>query len=351
MSSPRASADSLPSRIAALPKAELHLHLEGAMDPVTVVELAARYGDTITAGQVAARYATNDFPSFIEAYKWVTSYLRAPQDYALVAREAAEHLLAQNIVYAEITLSAGVMLLRKQDPVANLRAIREAVRPYESLGLRLQWIFDCVRQFGPQPAMEIAHIAVELRNEGVVALGIGGDELALPAAEFAAAFDYAARGGLHRVAHAGEIGGPDSIRDALAYFGAERIGHGIAATRDPALAATLRERMIPLEICPISNLRTGALARQIGRDHAELQHHPLPDLFRAGVPLSISTDDPAMFQTDLQREYLAAIEMGLSPRELARIGAAAFQGAFLPVADKFAYLDKFTRQATALDLI
>jgi aminodeoxyfutalosine deaminase len=153
------------------------------------------------------------------------------------------------------------------------------------------------------------------------------------------------------VAHAGEIGGPDSVRDALTSFGAERIGHGIAATRDPALADTLRERLIPLEICPISNLRTGALARQVGRDRAGLEHHPLPDLFRAGVPLSISTDDPAMFATDLQREYLAAIEMGLSPRELARVAAAAFQGAFLPITEKFAYLDTFTRQATALDLI
>jgi aminodeoxyfutalosine deaminase len=341
----------MPSRIAALPKAELHLHLEGAMDPTTVAELAARYGDAIEPSQVAARYATTDFASFIEAYKWVTSYLRAPADYALVTREAAERLLAQNVVYAEITLSAGVMLLRKQDPAANLRAIRKAARPYESLGLRLQWIFDCVRQFGPQPAMEVARIAVELRSEGVVAFGIGGDELALPASDFRAAFDYAAAGGLHRVAHAGEIGGPDSIRDALTHFGAERIGHGIATTRDPALAATLRERRIPLEICPISNLRTGALARQIGRDAADLQHHPLPDLFRAGVPLSISTDDPAMFTTDLQREYLAAIEMGLSPRELARVAAAAFQGSFLPLTDKFAYLDKFTRQATAVDLI
>ena len=350
MSSPRFSAD-LAARIATLPKAELHLHLEGAIEPPTVVELAARHGDSIVSGQVAARYATNDFAAFIDAYKWVTSYLSAPEDYALVAREIAERLLAQNIVYAEITLSAGVMLLRKQDPAENLRAIREAVRPYESLGLRLQWIFDCVRQFGSAPAMEVARIASELRNEGVVAFGIGGDELALPAADFRSAFDYAASAGLHRVAHAGEIGGPDSVRDALTFFGAERIGHGIATTRDPALAATLRERLIPLEICPISNLRTGALARQVGRDQAELQHHPLPDLLRAGVPLSISTDDPAMFSTDLQREYLAAIEMGLSPRELARVAAAAFQGAFLPVTDKFSYLDKFTRQATAVDLI
>jgi aminodeoxyfutalosine deaminase len=349
--SSQSSSPELASTIAALPKAELHLHLEGAIEPVTVVELAARYGDAIAPGQVAARYSTHDFSAFIEAYKWVTSYLRAPADYALAARETAERLLAQNVVYAEITLSAGVMLLRKQDPAANLRAIREAVGPYESLGLRLQWIFDCVRQFGPRAAMDVARIAVELSSEGVVAFGIGGDELALPASDFRDVFDYAASGGLHRVAHAGEIGGPDSIRDALTFLGAERIGHGIAATRDHALAATLREQRIPLEICPTSNLRTGALARQIGRDQADLRHHPLPDLFRAGVPVSVSTDDPAMFNTNLQREYLALIEMGLSPRELARVAAASFQGAFLPTAEKFSYLSTFTRQAAAADLV
>ena len=352
MSSPRPSpAEPLAARIAALPKAELHLHLEGAIEPSTVAELAARYGHEIEAGQVAARYATRDFSAFIEAYKWVTSYLRAPEDYALVARELAERLLAQNVVYAEINLSVGVMLFRQQDAAANVRAVREAVRAFESRGLRVQWIFDCVRQFGPAPAMQVARLAVELRDEGVVAFGIGGDELSFPAADFRPAFEQAAAGGLHRVAHAGEIGGPESVREALELLGAERIGHGIAVTRDPSLAALLRELSIPLEICPTSNLRTGALARQIGRDEAELRHHPLPDLLRAGVPLSISTDDPAMFETDLLREYGALIEMGLSPRELVRVAAAAFEGAFLPPAEKAAYLHKFHDRAAALALL
>ena len=351
MSSPRPSpAEPLAARIAALPKAELHLHLEGAIEPSTVVELAARYGHEIEAGQVAARYATRDFSSFIEAYKWVTSYLRAPRDYALLAQETAGRLLSQNVVYAEINLSVGVMLFRRQDAAANVRAVREAVRPFEPLGLRLQWIFDCVRQFGPIPAMQVARLAVELREEGVIAFGIGGDELSLPAADFRPAFEQAAAGGLRRVAHAGEIGGPQSVRDALELLGAERIGHGIAVSRDPALADILRERSIPLEICPTSNLRTGALARQIGQDEADLRHHPLPDLLRAGVPLSVSTDDPAMFETDLLREYGALIQMGLSPQELLRVAAAAFEGAFLPPAKKAAYLDTFHDRAAALGL-
>jgi adenosine deaminase len=337
--------------VAALPKAELHLHLEGAIEPSTVAELAARHGDSVSPTEVAARYATRDFSAFIETYKWVTSYLHAPQDYALVARETAERLLAQNVLYAEVTLSVGVMLLRQQDVAANLRAIREAVRRFEPQGLRLQWIFDCVRQFGSGPAMQAARIAVELREEGVIAFGIGGDELAVPAAEFRSVFDFAAAGGLRRLAHAGEIGGPESVRDALELLGAERIGHGIAVSRDPALAYIMREQSIPLEICPTSNLRTGALARQIGRDEADFRHHPLPDLFRAGVPLSISTDDPAMFQTNLQQEYLALLQMGLTPQELVRVAAAGFEGAFLPPAEKAAYLDTFQNRAAALGLL
>jgi adenosine deaminase len=343
-------AQPLAARIAALPKAELHLHLEGAIEPSTVVQLAARYGHQIEPGQVAARYATRDFSAFIEAYKWVTSYLRAPGDYALLAHETAQRLLSQNVAYAEINLSVGVMLFRKQDAAANVRAAREAVRPFEPRGLRVQWIFDCVRQFGPAPAMQVARLAVELREEGVIAFGIGGDELALPAADFRETFEFAAAGGLHRVAHAGEIGGPESVRDAVGVLGAERIGHGIAVTRDPALAALLRDLSIPLEICPTSNLRTGALARQIGRDEASLRHHPLPDLLRAGVPLSVSTDDPAMFETDLLREYAALLDMGLTPQELVRVAAAGFEGAFLPPPEKAVYLDTFHTRAAALGL-
>ncbi len=168
-----------------LPKAELHLHMEGAIEPATVVALAARYGDTVSEADVISRYAPGDFAAFIEAYKWVTSYLRAPADYAFVATRLAEQLLAHNVVYAEVTLSVGVMLLRKQDVAANFRAIRQAAAAFEPRGLRLQWIFDAVRQFGPAPALEVARIAAQLHGQGVVAFGMGGDELAVSTAQFA----------------------------------------------------------------------------------------------------------------------------------------------------------------------
>ncbi len=353
------SVQSWTARFQLLPKAELHLHLEGTMEPATVVALAGKYGDALTEAAVAARYAARDFSAFIEAYKWVTSYLRAPADYALAAGRMCEQLLAQNVVYAEITLSVGVMLLRKQDVAANFAAICEAAAPYQHRGLRLQWIFDAVRQFGPAAAWEVARCAVDLRGAGVIAFGMGGDELALPAAQFREVYEYAAAHGLHRLVHAGEIGGPDSVRDAVEILGAERIGHGIASAADPALMAILAERSIGLELCPTSNLCTGALARHLGRpdarpdsgNDARLALHPLPRLFRVGIPISVSTDDPAMFSTTLNAEYRTLEQMGLGGEEILRISEGAFRGAFLPSEHKMALLQAFRAQAAPLGLL
>ena len=339
------------ARFRSLPKSELHLHLEGTMQPATVVALAGKYGDVFTEDSVAARYAARDFAAFIEAYKWATSYLRAPADYSLAARRMCEQLLAENVVYAEVTLSVGVMLLRKQDVAANFSAICAAAAPYRHRGLRLQWIFDAVRQFGPAAACEVARFAVDLREAGVIAFGMGGDELSRPAAEFRDVYDYAAANGLHRLVHAGEIGGPDSVRDAVEILGAERIGHGIASAADAELMGLLAERSIGLELCPTSNLCTGALARHLGRAKARLAEHPLPRLFRAGIPISLSTDDPAMFATTLNAEYGTLEQMGLSGEEILRISEDSFRGAFLPSEDKMTLAQGFRAQAAALGLL
>ena len=321
------------------------------MEPATVVALASNYGEALEESVVVARYASRDFIAFIEAYKWVTSYLRAPADYALAARRMCEQMLAQNLVYAEVTLSAGVMLLRKQDVEANFCAIREAVATYESRGLRLQWILDAVRQFGSAAAREVARCAAALREAGVIAFGMGGDELARPASEFRDVYDYAAANGLRRLVHAGEMGGPDSVRDAVEILGAERIGHGIAAAADPKLMALLAEKSIGLELCPTSNLRTGALARCIGRAEAGVADHPLPKFFRAGIPISVSTDDPAMFHTTMAHEFGTLGEMGLLGEEIVSIAEGAFLGAFLPESEKWALLRTFRDRAAALSLL
>jgi adenosine deaminase len=323
----------LSNRIASLPKAELHLHLEGSIQPATVCELTARHGVVITEEEVRQRYAYRDFPEFIEAFKWVTSFLREPQDYALIASDLAEQLLTQQVVYAEVTLSIGVMLLRKQHPEANFGALLRATEPFESRGLRFRWIFDAARQFGVDAAMQVVESAKRCNSKAIVAFGIGGDELLVPTEEFRPIYDRAGEIGLHRLMHAGEVGGPEKIRETIEILGVERIGHGIAAIHDPALMDLLAERKIPLEICPASNMRTAALARKLRRENVTIEDHPLPKLLRHGIPIVLSTDDPAMFHTTLNEEYANAARMGLREDELNRIVEMGFQYAFLPAAE------------------
>jgi aminodeoxyfutalosine deaminase len=317
-----------PASIASLPKAELHLHLEGSIQPATVATLTARHGLRQTEAEVRQRYAYRDFNEFIEAFKWVTSFLRDPQDYALITTDLAEHLLTQNVVYAEITLSVGVMLLRKQQPEANFAAILRATEPFAKRGLRLKWIFDAVRQFGASEAMRVVDAARSCASKEIVAFGIGGDELSTPTAEFRPVYCEATAQGLHRLIHAGEIGGPEKIREAVELLAVERVGHGIAAVHDPALMDLLADRRIPLEVCPTSNIKTGALDRQLHRKNASITDHPLAQLLRHGIPIVLSTDDPAMFHTTLESEYQAAHSMGLTETELSQLVANNAQFAF-----------------------
>jgi len=323
----------LSDRIASLPKAELHLHLEGSIQPATVCALTARHGIVITEEEVRQRYAYRDFSEFIEAFKWVTSFLREPQDYALIASDLAEHLLTQRVVYAEVILSIGVMLLRKQRPEANFEALLRATEPFESRGLRFRWVFDAARQFGAEAAMQVVQSAKSCNSRAIVAFGIGGDELSIPTKEFRPIYDRAGEIGLHRLMHAGEVGGPEKIREAVEILGVERIGHGIAAIHDPPLMDLLAERKIPLEICPASNIKTAALARQLRRENVTMEDHPLPKLLRHGIPIVLSTDDPAMFHTTLNEEYANAARMGLREDEVNRIVEMGFQYAFLPAAE------------------
>lgn len=324
----------LPPHIAAVPKAELHLHLEGSIQPATVCVLTARHGIQFTEEDVRQRYSYSDFAGFIDAFKWVTSFLREPSDYALIARDLAEHLLIQKVIYAELTLSVGVMLLRKQRPEANFEAILRATEPFEKRGLRLNWIFDAVRQFGPEPAMDVINAAKNCGSKTIVAFGIGGDELSVATHEFRRVYEVAAENGLHVLMHAGEVGGPEKIREAVELLHVERIGHGIAAAQDPTLMDLLAERRIPLEICPASNICTGALAKQLGTPSATIEQHPLPKLLRHGIPIVLSTDDPAMFHTSLLAEYENVARMGLTETELFQLAQMSFDHAFIPDQEK-----------------
>lgn len=319
---------SFPERILSLPKAELHLHLEGSIRPAIVSQLTARHGAPISEDEVRRRYSYTDFLGFLDAFKWVTSFLRNPEDYALIAQDLAEQLLAQNVIYAEVTLSVGIMLLRNQRPEKNFEAILRATESSESRGLKLFWIFDAVRQFGADAARQVVYAARNSASKKIVAFGIGGDELSIPTPDFRRVYDSASSLGLHRLMHAGEVGGPEKIREAIELLGVERIGHGIAAIHDPSLMDLLADRRIPLELCPGSNILTGALSRQLTQENAPIESHPLPQLLRHGIPITLSTDDPTMFHTDLATEYHNAYRMGLSEAELASLVQMSFDHAF-----------------------
>ena len=296
-----------------LPKAELHLHLEGSVEPETLHEL----DPASTLEECRALYSYADFDAFLKAFGAVGKRLRTPADYALATRRLLERLAAQNVHYVEITLAAGVVLWKAQEFAPIFEAVREAA---QCAPVEVRWILDAVRQFGVEQAMRVAELAAERTDQGVVAYGIGGSEERGPAEWFTEVFAFARRAGLRLTAHAGESMGPESIWAALE-LGAERIGHGIASVQDPGLMRHLRENDIPLEICITSNLVTGVVKR--------LKEHPIRRLYDAGVPIVLNTDDPAMFGCTLTDEYrLAARIFGFSETELRGIAENGFRYAF-----------------------
>jgi adenosine deaminase/aminodeoxyfutalosine deaminase len=300
------------------PLAELHVHLEGSVEPETLLEIEP----SLTRAEIEAAMAYTDFAGFIQAFVWVNRFLKSPEDYARVARRLFETLAGQGVTYAEVTLSVGVILWKQQNVPPIFDALqREAARAR----VKVRWIFDAIRQFGPEPARPVFDLAAERVDEGVIAIGIGGDEARGPANLFADLFREARDKGLHLTCHAGEIAGPESVWQALE-IGAERIGHGIRAIDDPKLVEHLAMKRMPLEICITSNVRTGAVA--------SLKDHPVRKLHDAGVPIILNTDDPALFGCTLLGEYeLASREFGFTAAELAGLAQNGFAHAFGPDRD------------------
>jgi len=337
------------SFIQSLPKAELHLHLEGSIDPSTLAELSRRHntplptennryditgsGDALTEEDVRRLYSYQDFNGFLMAFKAVTERLRTPEDYELITYRLMQKLRQQNVVHAEVYVSIGVIRWRGQ-PVEPLfdGMERGRERGQRDFGVSLLWIFDAVRHFGTDAAAEVFELAGRLRERNVVAVGIGGDEARGPAEWFRDLYKKAADKGLHLTAHAGETTGPESIWGAL-NIGAERIGHGLSAQQDPELLDVMAQKQVPLELCVSSNLRTGACP--------ELHKHPLRKFFDDGLMITLNTDDPAMFQTSLNREYeIAQQGFDLSDEHLRELARNSFEASFLPVEKKLRFLQQ-----------
>ncbi len=311
--------------IAALPKAELHVHHVGSASPDTVARLAARHPDSPVPldPQALAEYFTfTDFAHFIEVYLSVVDLLRTPEDIWTLTHEVGRDLAVQNVRYAELTMTPYTSIARGIAAEAYVEAIEDARRAVErDFDLTLQWIFDIPGESGVPSADVTLDTALRLQPEALVGFGLGGPEIGVPRPQFASHFAQARAAGLRSVPHAGESTGPETIRDALDHLGAERIGHGIAAAQDPALMERLAAEGIVLEVCPTSNVRT--------RSVPSLEEHPLPVLVEAGVTVTINSDDPPMFGTTLNREYEVAAELlGLDQAGVVDLALAAVDASF-----------------------
>ncbi len=307
--------------IAGLPKAELHVHHVGSASPRVVAALAARHAGSTAVpadeAQLADYFTFTDFAHFVAVYLSVVDLIRDAEDVRALTYEIGRDLAAQNVRYAEVTLTPYSSVVRGIAAEAFCEAVEDARAAVEAeYDLTLRWCFDIPGEAGVPSADVTLDVALRQRPDGLVSFGLGGPEAGVPRAQFAPHFERARAAGLHSVPHAGESTGPETIWSALRDLGAERIGHGIAAARDPALMEHLRAHDIALEVCPTSNVRT--------RSVPALAEHPLPRLVAAGVPVTINSDDPPMFSTTLNDEYAIAADLlaldAAGVAELARAG-------------------------------
>ncbi len=321
-----------------LPKAELHLHLEGTILPSTLVELSARHNTSpLTLARAEALYRFTDFTGFIEAFRAVTRELIGPDDYELAAWRMMQRLAEQGVVHAEVYISVGVIYMWRNHDTTCFEPIfegleRARMRAERELGLSVYWIFDAVRHFTVPEAERVFRKAAELRGcyPSIIGIGLGGDERLAGSKAFHALYTEAAGAGLRLTNHAGETTGPEAIWAALA-IGSERIGHALSAIQDSTLLQELKDRKVPVEMNPTSNVRTGVCP--------SFAAHPLRQCFDLGLLVTLNSDDPAFFGSDLANEYLLAhAEQEFSREDLRRLAANSFRASFLPEAEKTKWL-------------
>ena len=318
-----------------LPKAELHLHLEGTIKPETLVQLSRRHDAApLTLETAKALYQYENFLGFLMSFKAVTERLKGPADYELITYNMVRELAAQGVVHAEVYVSFGIIYFwKKEDVEPYVEGIeRGRLRGEKDFGTTILWIVDAVRHFGVEEAARVFRKAAELKPKypSIVGIGIGGDEARGPTDWFRELYREAKAAGLRLTAHAGESCGPESVWSAI-NIGAERIGHALAAQRDPELIEVLAQKQIPVELNVTSNVRTGCCPAY--------DEHPVKQYFDAGLMVTINSDDPPMFGSDLLGEYVLAQEKyGFTLEQMRELAANAVEASFLEPSRKLELL-------------
>ena len=322
--------------IATLPKSELHLHLEGAIPPDVLLDLNHKYGgedQSLNSEQLAARLTYTSFSHFLDTWRWMCRFVREPEDFTRIAEGVAKHLRTQKVHYAECHFSPpdflGHGLTISEIAVAVRAGLDRVGEPQVAL------IIDLCRQYGREQGRRWLDEVIEIaKDTGIIGIGLGGPEHLNPAGPYAEVFRTAEAHGLRRVAHAGEAAGPESIWAALQALNVERIGHGTNAYLDYELMEYLRDRAIPVEVCPTSNVCTGVVA--------SIEQHPVRQLFEFGIPITLSSDDPTFFGTDIVSEYeLLREKFEFTDDELAQVARNGFEAAFMPSETKALMLRNF----------
>jgi adenosine deaminase len=326
-----------------VPKVEIHLHLEGSIEIETLLRVVRARGgptDGDARSRLAALYAHRDFLDFLRNFRLLCAEIRRPEDFALIASELSLRLQKENVRYAEVFCSPIIFRRAFGLPATEImEAVSAAARRRErDGGPRLRFLLDGVRQLGVAGMEEVVSDALDCRKYDVIGIGMGGDEKAAPTAEFSGPYREARRAGLRTTVHAGEFDGPRSVWEAIEVLESERIGHGVRSAEDRELVRVLVRRGVPLECCPTSNLKTGTVL--------DWGRHPMVDLHRAGVAVTVNTDDPALFATSLQGEWdVLMTRLGLTPEETLAIGVRTARATFLPESEREALVDGMLRAA------
>jgi len=323
--------------IKTMPKVELHLHLEGAFTFEFLLSLIDKYGGDWSIQNISdlkKKFIFNDFPHFIETWFWKNQFFREPEDFEQSTYFTLENLHRQNVVYAEVFYSPWDFVQFGLPVEAITEATLSGIRRAEiDFGINCKLIADLCRDYGADKAIDRFSQIIRYRDNGLIGIGLGGSEQKFPPGPFENVYKLAKEKGFHRVAHAGEAAGAESVWEAVQQLNVERIGHGVRAIEDLKLVEYLREKRIALEICVTSNLKTAVFPSN--------EAHPIKQFFNDGLLITINSDDPTMFGATITDEYVLLYEkLDFTPGSIKELTINAVNASFLPVSEKRTFIDR-----------